>query len=579
MDFSGHLADAELQLVSAGFTSTLWIPEFGWENEMEAQEMEPKPPQRLAAIQLFLQLFVSADVRVWAHLAAEMQAGKTGVMTTFIRLVLANAGKLGFRPNRIFILTGMNDDAWKKQTRERMPAQIRENVQHSKGLGKVAEALGRLREKESDSTLSNVIVFLDESHIASAQHNQPYKQIWATLQNLCPLSKWQEKNIRVITISATDPAKVISISAETRFSAAVVRLQTDNSYQSVKSLYKAGRIRFTDEFGDLHTEDDNAIEEIQRCITEDFKDTPLYHILRPRVGKHDIVKARLLDAIPDCNVICWDASTKSTRKSSASESGSSGCDLEDINQILCSAPEVTTFILLKNMFYAAKTLDDTHVGILYDRIGGKDDTNLQSLLGRACGYGKSDKTIVYTSDQTVKNYRACWRELCSNLSAPRLVNIPKSHLDRKMIGITASTVKKGESCILGVASSVATPLGLPDASIIAAGGGAPARMTANEEDFKSKWKEFETFEEAKTYAPHIRRPQQENGFYKTSTTKTAKIQRYDEVLVMKGGKKTANLPWKALVLGKSVSRLYVGYKDIDDPDSAVFFIRRLTRIA
>ena len=579
MDFSGHLSDAELQVVSAGYSSTPWVPEFGWENEIEAEEMEPKPPQLLAALQLFLQLFICTDVRVWAHLAAEMQAGKTGVMTTFIRLVLANAGKLKIRPNRIFILTGMNDDAWKKQTRERMPAQIRENVQHSKGLGKVAEVLGRLKEKDRENTLSNVIVFLDESHIASAQHNQPYKQIWATLQNLCPPSKWQEKNIRVITISATDPAKVISISAETRFSAAVVRLQTDSSYQSVKSLYKAKRVRFTDTFGDLHKEEDDAIEEIQRCITEDFEDTPLYHILRPRVGKHDIVKTRLLDAVPGCNVICWDASTKSSHKSTASESGSSNCDLEDINHILCNAPEVPTFILLKNMFYAAKTLDDTHVGILYDRIGGKDDTNLQSLLGRACGYGKSVRTVVYTSYQTVKNYITCWRELCSNPGAPRLVNIPKCHLDRKMTGVTASAIKKGESCSLGVASAIATPLGQTDPSVIAAGGGVPARMTANEEDFKAKWKEFETFEETKAFAPHIHEPQIENGFYKTSTTKGPTVLRYDEVLTMKGGKKTANLPWKSLEKGKSVHRLYVGYRDLDDPDSAVFFVRRLTRIA
>jgi hypothetical protein len=578
MDFSGHLADAQMSMDNAGYSTRLWVPEFGWENETEASEMEPKPPQLLAAITLFIKLFICSDVRVWAHLAAEMQAGKTGVMTTFIRLVLANAAKLGYRPNRIFILTGMNDDAWKKQTRERMPSQIRENVQHSKGLGKIAEALGRLKERDGGDTLSNVIVFMDESHIAAAHHNQPYKQIWATLQNLCPLSQWQEKGIRVITISATDPAKVMAISAETSLPTAVVRLQTDDNYQSVKSLRAAHRIRYTEDFGDLHKDEDSAIEEIQRCIEEDFADEPLFHLLRPRVGKQDVVEHRLREAFPDCNIIRWDAAANSSRKGSGSEASSSGCDLEDINKILCEAPETTTFVLLKNMFYAAKTLDDTHVGILYDRIGSKDDTNLQSLLGRACGYGKSDRTIVYTSHQTVKNYRKCWRELCSNPAAPQLINVPKSHLDRKMTGITAAAVKKGESCALGVAPSVANPLGRPDPSIVAAGGGTAPRAVANEDDFKSKWKEFESLEEAKEWASHIRKPKMKNGFYQTSTTKGAKTLRYAEVQAMKGGKKTANLPWKSLEVGKSVHRLYVGYKDEDDPDSAVFVVRRLTRL-
>ena len=576
MDFSGYLADAELQLVRAGFSSELWVPEFGWTDAVEAAEMEPEPPQLLAAIMLFNQLFISSDVRVWAHLAAEMQAGKTGVVTTFIRLVLKNAAKLGFRPDRIFVLTGMNDDAWKMQTRSRMPQQIRENVHHSKGLAKVARAFNRLMEKDGGATLSNVIVVMDESHIAAAEHNQPNKQIWLTLQQLCPVDQWQEKNIRVVTISATDPAKVMAISAESRLPAAVVRLQTTDEYQSVESLVKDTRVRFTDDFGDLHSME--AIRELKRCMREDLGSMPLYHLLRPRVGKQADVARLLRAAFPDCTVINWDAASKSARSNAATDDSTSGCDLDDINEILCEAPAVTTFVLLKNMFYAAKTVNDTHVGIFYDRISSKDDTNLQSLLGRACGYGKSDMTIVYTSKQTVENYLTCWRELCSNPSAPRLVNIPMSRLDRKMTGVTASTVSRGKSSALGVARSVASPVGYIDASVLGGGGGAP-RAKANEDDFLSEWREFKTLAEAKAFAPGLHKPGMEGEFYKTSTSAAAAVQRYDAILAMKGGKKTANLPWNSLTVGKSVCRLYVGYKNINDSNTAVFFVRKLTRLA
>ena len=585
MDFSGHLADAELQLVRAGFTSTLWIPEFGWETEAEELEMAPEAPQLLAAIQLFNQLFVSTDIRVWAHLAAEMQAGKTGVVTTFIRLVLTNAAKLSIRPNRIFVLTGMNDDAWKIQTRGRMPSQIRENVHHSKGLGKVAAAFHRLCEKDASSTLSNVIVILDESHIAAGQNNQPYKQIWSTLQQLCPLTEWQTKNIRVITISATDPAAVMAISAESRLPAAVVRLQTTEAYQSVETLYSQGRARSYEKFGDLNVAEHKgvkhaAMKELKRCIAEDLEfDQPFYHILRPRSGKQSEVAALLRAYFPKASIITWDASSNASRAQGGTDDGISGSEMQDINELLREAPLVTTFILLKNMFYAAKTLVDTYVGVLYDRTGGKDDTNLQSLLGRACGYGKSCTTIVYTSEQTVDTYRRCWRDLCSNPAAPRLVNVPVSHTQKKMSGVAATSVGRGTTSLLSVAHSVGTPLGAADASVLAAAGGGNGRAVADEANFESVWREFGSLAEAKAYSPHLHKPQMENGFYLSSTTGKAALQRYDGILAMQGGKKTANLPWGSLEVGKSVCRLYVGYHNITDPSSAAFMVRKLTRIA
>lgn len=577
MDFSGHLADAELVLIRAGFTTELWVPEFGWETEAEEAEMTPEPPQLLAAIQLFNQLYVCHDVRVWAHLAAEMQAGKTGVVTTFIRLVLANKTKLRVKPNHIFILTGMSDDAWKVQTRSRMPALVRENVQHSKGLAKVATAFERLREKDGTATLSNVVVFLDESHIAAAQHNQPYKQVWTKLQELCPLEKWQEKNIRVITISATDPAKVMAISAETRLPCAVVRLQTTEAYQSVESLVRETRVRFSEDFGDLH--EPKAIAELKRCINEDFGGMPFYHILRPRVAKQSEVARLLREAFPEASIVTWDASSNAARSAGGASDGSSGCALNDINEVLAETPDVTTFVLLKNMFYAAKTLDDSNVGILYDRIGSKDDTNLQSLLGRACGYGKSEMTVVYTSRQTVENYLTCWRQLCSNPNAPRLHGIPMSRLDRKMTGVLASTAVRGKSAVLSVAPSVRTPLGKADASVVSVSGGAAPREEANEDNFSSDWFVFKSFAEAKAFAPRLHDPAMENGFYLSSTTGKKTVLRFDDVLVMKGGKKTAHMPWSNLKVGKSVCRLYVGYKDIKDPSTAVFVVRRLTRNA
>lgn len=582
------MSNAMSKIADAGFKFDLWVPEFGWKaDEVEAKE-PPFDAQLLAAYQCFQYFFAPffEAQRMWVHLAAEMQSGKTGVVAALIRLVLSNALKLMITPDRIFLITGMNDEAWKKQTRARLPSQVREGVQHSKGLHKVEAALTKLAAGE---ILSNVLIILDESHIAAAGFNEPNKQIYQALKRLCPIEQWAARNIRIITISATDPVKVIAIGTS-ELPCEVVRLQTDANYQSVQSLHAAGRISFID--GDLHNEP-AAITALKRAVIKTEEGQPLYHIVRPRQRQHEVVKAKLETAFPDCVVIPWDAETAKTSKaarkvaSAASDGASSATDLEDINDILKVAPSKTTFILLKNMFYAAKTMNDEYVGVLHDRISAKEDTALQSLLGRACGYGKSARTHVFAQKQAVENYFAHWKELCSNPKAPRIVAIPVSKIANKMTGIVAS--RQGGATTVGTASSVATPYAAASGSGGGGGGGGssdsgsdgtPAREKANEDNFSSDWKEFVSFELAKAWGKGIHKckeSEEKPGFLNSSTSKRPTVLRYDEVMVMKGGKKTANLPWNKLKVGDFTHRCYVGYKDMSDPASAVFIVRRLTR--
>jgi hypothetical protein len=246
--------------------------------------------------------------------------------------------------------------------------------------------------------------------------------------------------------------------------------------------------------------------------------------------------------------------------------------MDDINALLKVAPERHTFILLKNMFYASKTMHDTNVGVLYDRVGGKDDTNLQSLLGRACGYGKSKQTIVYSSEQTVTNYLGFWREVIAGCPPP-LTDIPVSRLDKKMAGQRVQPARAGAH-EMPVMRSYATPAGGGGGSMTAAQ--PKAREKKNEDDYDAVWTECTTFEAAKAIAKKIQLPPLKDGFYPKSTTKGPEVLRYDQVMAMKGGKKTANLPKREV--GKTVNRLYVGYKNLADPTSAVFVVRSVTRL-
>jgi hypothetical protein len=576
--FAGRISDAELTISNAGFHTGLWIPEFGWDNVTEIHAAEdPFLPQLLAAQQIFIAFFLRPIARVWVHLAAEMQAGKTGVVTTLIRLVLKNVDRLSIRPTNIFVLTGMNDNAWRKQTRDRLPKGIRANVYHNSGLTKFARAITGLAR---GGELSNVMVVIDESHLASSVTNRPKNLIYDQVVRLCPEEKWQENNIRFLTISATDPAKVMILRHEP--TAQVIHLLTTEYYQSVRTLNAARRIRWLETFGDLHNE--KALRELHRCITEEYSDRPFYHIIRPRANKQMAVIAALERMFPTAHVLPFDSEENSRRRTGArgeEASVSSDGDIKDINSILCDAPEKHTFVVLKNMLYAAKTLDDTHVGVLWDRMGGKDDTNLQSLLGRACGYGKSKRTVVYASRGTVENYEGFWRELCSGERIdPVLQGIPIKKVDKKMAGVVARGAAGGGTGLYAAASASAP---LSGGTGETADGGRPAppplltRKKANDKDFEHSFTEYETMEAARFR--NMRTPNKdEDGFYLTSTTGSPTRQPLAAVLATCNGKPTANLAWGKLEIGQSTRRLYVGYRDISDPTTAVFIVRTLTRV-
>jgi len=570
ISFPGLLSDAAMQIDAAGFTTKLWEPPFGWAHEDEKAAEDPYPPQLLAAYQIFILFFVIRDSKkAWVHLGAEMQAGKTGVLAGLIRLILSNYPTLQIRPSNIFVITGMSDTAWKKQTNERLIAEVRPNVEHNStgALARVAAEIHKIHSRTGE--LRNILIIVDESHIAAADENGPNSIVFRTVKGLCPRDKWAENNIHILTISATDPAKVLDISTAAVNDSAVVRLQTTPDYQSVETLMAEGRIIPIQ--SDIHTE--WALENLRDIIFHEYDNEPLYHILRPKATNYKKTIDALAREFPGCTIIPWDSASKG---SSSAGGGSSVASESDINDILLEAPIRTTFIILKNMLYAAKTLKDPYVGVLYDRVGGKDDTNLQSLLGRACGYFKSKRTYVFTSQQTVDNYISCWKELCSKKGFPPAAkDIPTSKLNKKMSRVRAFT-RLGDTYL---ATDGRTPLSGAAGTPTADAPLPPVRAVANEDAFTSEWMEFDSFEEAKGYAPNIHQKQQDKyGFYLSSTTGSATVLTYDSVMGMKAGKKTANMPWNTMVVGNTKHRLYVGYTSLEDTNSAVFIVRCLTRI-
>jgi hypothetical protein len=576
--FSGRIADLQMSLDRIELRGDLWTPESGVCSDEEEAFLPPHEPQLLAALEVFVRLFGMVK-NVWVHLAAEMQAGKTGVIATVARLVLANARRLGFAPDRIFVTTGMSDDAWQKQTSPRLARVLRDNVHHGGTLVQVAAKLIKLAR---GGTLKNVLVFVDESHYATGSSNQPAKYLYDAVASLCPRELWGENNIRFVTISATDPAKVLAQKASDT-PCNIVRLHTTPAYQSVEKLQTLGRIRFLEQIpenGVLHSK--TGLTAMASAVRElETIHGPLVHILRPNHGKGSLVAAELIKLFPKAVIHNWDvASNKEKRRSARDDSSSGVGSATDINiALLNDKPDMTTFVLLKGMFRAAKTLNDQHVGVLYDRVGSGDATNLQSLLGRACGYGKSSRTIVFTSRSTVDNYLRLWRELCASKDFPVEGDDDiLSKAKNRMPGVT--TTSTGETTKLVATKSHATPLGSGLGIATEEEDAASAKTRYNDDDYEVVWsQEFRTVEElkaSKLTSGKMPTPG-DDGFYKNANGGNGPMSRA-QLMAIKSGKKTTNMRLPLENVGDITKRTYPFYENTNDPTTLRFVVRTLKRI-
>ena len=564
---SRDIADITASITSAGFSAELYYPDLEVEEEERVAYSVPFLPQLLAGLQIFARLFCAKDKKAWGHLTAEMQAGKTGVVCVVLRLLLQNLKLklIPLQPSRVFLITGMSDNAWTKQTRERVPKLFRENVQHNGNLRRIKEKLMLMAKGEY---LKNCLVVLDESHFASNVTNRPSKEVFQTLQSLCPIELWTTNNVRLITISATDPALTLAI-ADQRHIARDFQLLTTPEYQSVESLYAEGRLVET-----YNLSDDASLMRLLGFIDAKFAGEPMYHILRPQRNKNAYVQSAITRLQSGADVIPWDSSASSKRSSATEVSSTSG--IEDINEILAVKPTKPTYIIIKDMFYASKTLDDTHVGVLYDRCMAKDDTNLQSLLGRACGYKKSTRTFIFTSvRETVQNYINYWLPLRPHT---KLTGNVAEDLDRKMAGVVE---RHGE---LVVARNRATPL-----KPMGGGGGpmeapAPKRIVVQESDFESVWSPWFTTEadciawwkykgDGRKGGHSQKLKTNEAGFLVCTTTKSPCVQTMADINNLRSGKKTANMPSaSSMKVGDESYRRYVAYENTSDISTARFCV-------
>jgi len=331
------------------------------------------PNQEEAAWQI-VELFYEGVMAV--TLLALPQVGKTGVMLYVSYLMTTtNNDDLLIKPENVYIISGMNDLDWQRQTKESFPDALNEKIFTRSEFNKI---------RTLDS-LENALIIIDECHIAAEARQQMSSALRrAGLDNPENL---KDKNVRILQVSATPAHTLFNAEKHWGDDHAVVHLESGPKYIGFEKLIAADRIMNTHESGV-----DNILE-IEEEIKREYK-TPKYHIFR--VGRKD--------RIPFEEMIARNRKNSWISKSH-------NCETREDTDILFDTPPIQhTFILIKGFWRAGKRLNDRHIGIMYEGPSNIPDLNVvaQSLAGRACGNDKQTPgpgtPIIYCHRQSLEDY-------------------------------------------------------------------------------------------------------------------------------------------------------------------------------
>lgn len=311
------------------------------------------------------------------------QTGKTGCMTSLIQhYCLSELIPI----NNIYIITGLSDKEWKKDTKERMPDSINSRVFHRANLPKTFFI--DIREKQ------NSLIIMDEIQIACEENQTIHKTFKEC--GFYDLDFLLENDIKLIQFSATPDGNMNDI-LDWKHHSAKVQLKPGEGYYGTKQALKQNRVK---QFKDL-TNIDN-VEELKQDIEQNFIN-PRYHLVRvpnKRENKDGTNnQSKVISNIKKVFGVNYEYN-KNYLKSKKS----------DINDILKIQPEKHAFIFYCEILRCAKTQYKKYIGISYERYvpNPNDSSIIQGSFGRLTGYDDNGDSICYTNIASIENYIKLW---------------------------------------------------------------------------------------------------------------------------------------------------------------------------
>jgi hypothetical protein len=313
-------------------------------------------------------------------LVALPQVGKTGTFlyTAYLASTFEDNNKV-IPPDNIFIITGMSDREWQKQTEDDMIDSFKKNVFHH---GKLSKFGKKIKEKEGQ----NILIIIDECHIATRK-GQEMDEIFRDILKIIDKKDINEiKNLKFLNVSATPGSVLRSLEKWGNDYHSTVYIKPSDKYVGFKKFLEQERLYDSDEINK-----DYLYNTILKIMNLRYKDNPKFHIFRT----NNLEKIGILEEF--CKKLgykCYHHNSNSRR---------------NFDEEIKNVPENHTFVIIKGFYRAGKRLIDKNIGIAYEHNSDINfDITPQGLIGRFCGNDKmnSEDNSPYfiCNKETIKGY-------------------------------------------------------------------------------------------------------------------------------------------------------------------------------
>lgn len=309
--------------------------------------------------------------------AALTQSGKTGSMLAAIHSCMSHPS-LAISPHNVFVITGHSSNEWVQQTRERFPKSMSPNIIHRNSLKPFISKI---------KTLSNVLIFIDETQIASLKGQSIHKAFTSAGISEIELYK---RDIKMVLVSAT-PNSCIKRFIPKRVGYEISFMEPGVGYTSVFDLLRLNRVfQYKDLCGyDIRSGkiDPQAFANVLE-LKPLLGTVPKFHIIRTHHSfLQDITVNHFKLAFPSARFIL---------------------NPSDFH-FLSKSPKIHSFVFIKERLRCSTTINKDHLGILYERFSKRVSHSaiIQGLAGRITGY-YSSSPIVFSNIPSILYYQALW---------------------------------------------------------------------------------------------------------------------------------------------------------------------------
>lgn len=339
------------------------------------------------------------------------QSGKTGCMISLIdQYISRNVIPL----KNIFLITGLSSKDWIYQCKERFPKVFENNIFHCNQMKEFEERV---------DSLQNILVIMDEAHIASRKY-QTIHLVFSRLR--WNLNHLLDNDIKVVQFSATPDGLIYTLQLVKwpYCHWQKVIMPTAEGYFGYKDMKRSGQaIQFVE---------NNEIEYIKQYLTSMLTfNEPRFLIVREYGTKSQTERQRnrrdkkkitpeIVNKILASLQIQFPQHLHKFNTTHFHYYAMKG-NVTNISKLLQSPPASGKheIIIVRELMKCSHTIPKRYIGVAAERTTkvarANDSFVIQSLLGRLCGYEQHD-AICYTDLTIADSYELLFEENFSNES-------------------------------------------------------------------------------------------------------------------------------------------------------------------